>query len=304
MGDGDNVRKDVLDHSQFAPMRPRNLRSDEYRLPTSAALLPPLVHTESELDHAADDEFITPPSLEPIVMPDPLSLPRRRSGAGRVIKVLAGGLLAAAALVVGFQRLQQSKPAVTPPAAAPVATGPAMPNPDSMAASDGSGLSEDAGTAPHGIDPAQTQTAREISSRSTSEPARDAISTAQPASVPVAAIRGVDGMASLSAAPAPRRMTRRLDASDIADLLKRGNEVAAKGDLVGARLLFQRAAEAGDSSAALALAGTYDPLVLERLGERGLAPDIALARFWYQKAQELGSKEAPQRLEMLASQAN
>ena len=64
------------------------------------------------------------------------------------------------------------------------------------------------------------------------------------------------------------------------------------------------AAQAGDSGAALALASTYDPLVLQRLGERGLAPDIAMARFWYEKAKELGSKEAPERLEVLVSRSN
>jgi hypothetical protein len=108
-------------------------------------------------------------------------------------------------------------------------------------------------------------------------------------------------------APSPTRSTpipRKLSAAELGALLKRGNELVARGDLAGARLVFERAAEAGESSAALALASTYDPRVLEQLGERGLAPDIAMARFWYQKAKELGSKEAPERLEVLVSRSN
>jgi TPR repeat protein len=34
----------------------------------------------------------------------------------------------------------------------------------------------------------------------------------------------------------------------------------------------------------------------------GFAPDVTLARAWYERAQEFGSAEAPRRLEMLASQ--
>ena len=104
--------------------------------------------------------------------------------------------------------------------------------------------------------------------------------------------------------PDPPSGARTLSAAELAVLLRRGNELVSLGDLVGARLVFERAAQAGDSGAALALASTYDPLVLQRLGERGLAPDIAMARFWYEKAKELGSKEAPERLEVLVSRSN
>ena len=106
------------------------------------------------------------------------------------------------------------------------------------------------------------------------------------------------------APPDPPSGARTLSAAELAVLLRRGNELVSLGDLVGARLVFERAAQAGDSGAALALASTYDPLVLQRLGERGLAPDIAMARFWYEKAKELGSKEAPERLEVLVSRSN
>jgi hypothetical protein len=102
--------------------------------------------------------------------------------------------------------------------------------------------------------------------------------------------------------PGPAFAGRRLDADEIAVLLKRGEQFVAKGDLAAARSLFERAAEAGDAQAAFALAETYDPIALRLRGERGFAPDIAAARAWYERAREFGSSEASQRLQMLASQ--
>jgi hypothetical protein len=101
--------------------------------------------------------------------------------------------------------------------------------------------------------------------------------------------------------PAPRApaVSRRLDAGELTALVARGNALVATGDLAGARLLYRRAAEAGNARAALTLAETYDPVVLETLGESGLAPNVAMARLWYKKANELGSTEALARLEKL-----
>ena len=103
------------------------------------------------------------------------------------------------------------------------------------------------------------------------------------------------------------RPIRQLDRREITDLIRRGNELIIRGDLASARLVLQRAAEAGDPQAALVLAGTYDPVMLVKVGIQGFArdivegfaPDAALARRWYQWAKELGSMEAVQRLEML-----
>jgi TPR repeat protein len=62
---------------------------------------------------------------------------------------------------------------------------------------------------------------------------------------------------------------------------------------------LQRAAEAGSANAALALASTFDPLVIASLGAVGGEPNVALARKWYQKAIELGSTAASQQLAKL-----
>jgi TPR repeat protein len=47
------------------------------------------------------------------------------------------------------------------------------------------------------------------------------------------------------------------------------------------------------------LARTYDPEILSALAVRGLRPDIAEARVWYEKARDLGSAHAAQRLATL-----
>jgi hypothetical protein len=95
-----------------------------------------------------------------------------------------------------------------------------------------------------------------------------------------------------SAEPSPRR----LDASETNFLMKRGAELLANGDIFAARMVFQPAAEGGEAEAAFALAETYNPLVLRKLGAIGITSDIALARQWYQKAEALGSTAAHERL--------
>lgn len=96
---------------------------------------------------------------------------------------------------------------------------------------------------------------------------------------------------------------RQLDSEEVAGLLKRGEQLVVTGDLSGARLLLRRAAEAHDARAALALAATYDPLVVRKLGVYGFKPDAEKAREWYEKAKAYGSAEAGKRLEHLAAQA-
>lgn len=106
-----------------------------------------------------------------------------------------------------------------------------------------------------------------------------------------------------AAVPARNELpARQLDAEEIAGLLKRGEQLVVTGDLAGARLLLQRAAEAQNARAALALAATYDPYVLGKLGVYGFRPDAEKARKWYERAKAFGSPEAGKRLEQLAAQ--
>ena len=125
---------------------------------------------------------------------------------------------------------------------------------------------------------------------------------APPSREPVTAQTPAPAPATTNASAAP---TRNLSEEEIAMLRKMGDDYISSGDFVGARTVLERAAEAGDSSAAFAIASTYDPVVLERFKVRGLEPDIVKASFWYERARALGSSEAPHRLQaMMASRSN
>ena len=99
----------------------------------------------------------------------------------------------------------------------------------------------------------------------------------------------------------PQAPARSLDPAEVDVLVKQGQQFVAAGDFVTARLVFQRAAEAGNAAAALALGASYDPVVLSRLGVRGVDADVSKARAWYQKAKEFGAPDADRRLSTLAN---
>jgi len=101
----------------------------------------------------------------------------------------------------------------------------------------------------------------------------------------------------------PSLITRQLDRDELAALLRRGEDFITSGDIASARLVLQRAAEAGNAHAALTLAATFDPNLLAKLG-LDFPADVVKARFWYERAKQLGSTEARRRLEQLASQGN
>jgi hypothetical protein len=101
------------------------------------------------------------------------------------------------------------------------------------------------------------------------------------------------------AAVAPRK----LNATEIAALLRRGEELLANGDLAAARLLLQRVAETKNAQAAFQLASSYDPAALKKLSNNSVAADPALAQYWYERARDWGSPDASSPLEALASRA-
>ena len=105
----------------------------------------------------------------------------------------------------------------------------------------------------------------------------------------------------VSPSVAPRPPVAAEAASVIAAKMRIGVELMTYGEVTAARTMFQRVAEAGDAAGAFALAETYDPLVLGglRLRER-IMPDAALARTWYERARDLGSPEARDRISRLA----
>ncbi len=102
-------------------------------------------------------------------------------------------------------------------------------------------------------------------------------------------------------APAQRVRSQRIISADEVDrLIKRGEAFLEQGDVSAARLVFERAAEARDPRAALALGSTYDPNVLKKMGAVGVQADAEQARAWYERAAEFGSGDAAPRISALA----
>lgn len=94
------------------------------------------------------------------------------------------------------------------------------------------------------------------------------------------------------AAPAPAASSAALSQADMRRLAEKAAQAVRDGDIMGARVILERAIQAGDATAILALAQTHDPRVLERMGVRGIKGDPAKARALYQQAQDKGLKEA------------
>lgn len=84
-------------------------------------------------------------------------------------------------------------------------------------------------------------------------------------------------------------------------LFEKGEARLGNGDVIGARMFFKKAADAGDAQAANAMGATYDPDLFNTLQVRGMRPDVELARQWYMRAMDLGSKDSIERLERLKS---
>jgi len=93
------------------------------------------------------------------------------------------------------------------------------------------------------------------------------------------------------ASPAPRNhpTVPTFSAAEIAGLLARGDWLFATGDIASARLLYERAADAGDARAAVRLGETFDPAYLDGSHMRGLHGDPDMAVLWYRHARDLGA---------------
>jgi TPR repeat protein len=143
----------------------------------------------------------------------------------------------------------------------------------------------------------QTPAVRSVTTVAVS-PTREEITTAYQSALQSRAPAAAAPAAAVpvAAPPVAAAPARRLDADELAALMKRAKGLIAIGDIASARLLLERAADAQEASAALLLAQTYDPVVLGSQDTRSITPDPAAARTWYQKAAQLGSSDATQRL--------
>jgi hypothetical protein len=236
-------------------------------------------------------------------VPEPAASPSAVPTVAAISRLMGGVLMAAAVAGVtgyfwGF-RLSTKPPEVAPASdQANIRTAPSAATANLKASNPDSGRPSGPSTKSPQFAPASSQT--------NALPAPTRPAATGPA--PVDARGAANDATSLDAARRPMPSTRPIspasrppasadEASEIAAKMKIGADLMATGDITAARMMFERAAEAGEAAAAFALAETYDPVVLRRLRLRGgIAPDVALARRWYEKARDLGSIAAPERI--------
>jgi hypothetical protein len=82
-------------------------------------------------------------------------------------------------------------------------------------------------------------------------------------------------------------------------LCAQGLIALAAGDIAGARLYLDRAAEAGDARALMALGASYDPATLAKMGALGVKGDAPTARAYYARALAAGMGAARERMAAL-----
>jgi len=97
-----------------------------------------------------------------------------------------------------------------------------------------------------------------------------------------------------NATDASQRQTAepQLPSTDTGALLAQGDQFLSHSDITSARLLYERAAEAGDGRGALRMGMTFDPVFLARLRLRGIRTDKYQAIAWYGRASALGNADA------------
>jgi len=184
------------------------------------------------------------------------------------------------------------------PAAAPIIATPAPASEAGLGArAQTSTSAAAAGTPPSTVEAASATTTGKASTTG-SEPTAAAVASPTPAAAPVEpapaalsprAPRAPQALPS-EAAPTPKipPAPRRPAAAATPALLARGDNFLAVGDIVSARLFYERASDAGDGRAALRLGATYDPGFLDRVHLPRHYADAAQALSWYRRARDLG----------------
>jgi len=112
-----------------------------------------------------------------------------------------------------------------------------------------------------------------------------------PAPPPAAAVLATPDHTPVAAVESPEIVTV---------LLRRGDAMLKQGDVVWARLFYERAAAAGSGQGATSAGKTYDPKFLASIDAIGMKGDVARAIEWYRVASTLlGDTEGGERLKLL-----
>lgn len=246
--------------------------------------VPPLAQSAPELQRAHDVRSATRPFAPQVAAPldldDPLAMgiePRR--GAGRVMAVAIGAVVViAAAGIVAVMSLVDDRAMVPSGTTLRGSSFPAEQPGDTGAERWMAGTDRLHGTtAPAPID------------RTPGEPSTRIPTDTTPPFPASAGSAATAPFATGAPAPADRAQEGTLDA---AILIARGDEYFARSDVAAARLFYQRAFNGVGAAGANAMGATYDPLIIEQRGLRGIRPDAATALQWYRIAAQRGSSDA------------
>jgi hypothetical protein len=90
----------------------------------------------------------------------------------------------------------------------------------------------------------------------------------------------------------------------VVNLLRRADTMLKQGDVLSARLFYERAAESGSGQGATGAGKTYDPSFLASIDATGMKGDAARAMTWYRRASVVyGDREGGERLQVLIAQS-
>ncbi|HEX3522214.1 MAG TPA: hypothetical protein VHT52_09020 [Stellaceae bacterium] len=244
---------------------PAESSSDSSPVPEQAATSPPAVVASPPFPEiAAPPEPVAAPPFPEIAVPaEPAATPSSAETAAPAEPAEP------AAAPSSAETAAPAEPAATPPSSETAA--PAEPVASPLSA-------ETAAAAEPAATPSSAETA----------------APAEPVSAPAeTAPRGVSVAATADKASTPML----LPAEQITVLLARCDEFVRMRDIASARLLYERAADAGNGRAALRMGESFDPAFLNRIGIYRMAGDRQLALSWYRRARDLGDAEAAQLLE-------
>jgi hypothetical protein len=136
------------------------------------------------------------------------------------------------------------------------------------------------------VAPGISQDAPSKGNRPGSEP--DVTAAALPAPT-VGAAEPMPSAPAAEAMPAPPHLV--LSATEIEELLMRGDIFLRMGDVTSARLFYERVAAAGIGQGAMRMGATFDSSFLGRIGLRSARGDPVKAQTWYRRAIELSRTE-------------
>jgi hypothetical protein len=105
----------------------------------------------------------------------------------------------------------------------------------------------------------------------------------------------------VKAATVTTKSTVAIGPEEAEKLYRRAEGLVADGDFAGARLLLERAVEAGHAGAIFMLASTYDPNVLGKVKALGMTGEPDKAKALYQQALAAGIDDSTGRLSALSA---